>query len=166
MALVFVDEKAPAAERFKAVGARETRCRTVRGGSMALSRRTESMEGVDEPLLKKNSDTGKICIPDGDVYRLYVRMWSGGDSGCRIVGYTESPTFGGLSPIRLRSSSPDKDDPVDLHFYNSATSKLNENLYLMFPSGFFTKSDTCRCMRHSAGTAKSFPASDARPCWV
>ena len=29
-----------------------------------------------------------------------------------------------------------------MHIYNSATSKLKDNLYLMFPSGFYTKDGT------------------------
>ena len=29
-----------------------------------------------------------------------------------------------------------------MHFYNSATTKLKDNLYLMFPSGYFTKDGT------------------------
>ena len=97
---------------------------------------------IDEPLLKKNSDTATICIHDGDIYRLYVRMWSGGDfQGCRMVGYTESATFGRFpDPVEILRA--DKDDRSDMQFYNSATAKLKDNLYLMFPSGFFTKDGT------------------------
>jgi hypothetical protein len=143
------DEKAPPAQRFKAVGASERKT----GGSPILDGApwwvfgATSPDGIrwkviDEPLLKKNSDTGNICIHDGNIYRLYVRMWSGGDfSGVRMVGYTESPTFGGFpDPVEILRA--DKDDRSDMQFYNSATAKLKDNLYLMFPSGFFTKDGT------------------------
>jgi len=134
------DEKAPPAERFKGVGAHQV-------GSQWWVFGATSPDGLrwnvlDEPLLRKNSDTGNICIRDGDVYRLYVRMWSGGDyQGYRMVGYTESPTFGDF-PDPVVILRPDKDDPSDMHFYNSATTKLRDNLYLMFPSGFFTHDGT------------------------
>ena len=137
------DEQAPPEERFKGVGARQL---GVGSGPWWVYGAT-SADGIHwnplkEPLLKKNSDTGNICIRDGNIYRLYVRMWSGGDfKGYRIVGYTESNTFGNF-PDPVAILSPDKDDPADLHFYNSATAKINDDLYLMFPSGFFTRDGT------------------------
>ena len=137
------DEKAPPEQRFKGVGARQ---HGVGYGPWWVYGAT-SPDGIrwkalDEPLLKKNSDTGNICFRDGDIYRLYVRMWSGGDfKGNRVVGYTESPTFGDFpDPVVILSA--DKDDPGDMQFYNSATTKLKDNLYLMFPSGLFTKDET------------------------
>ena len=97
---------------------------------------------LDEPLLKKNSDTANICIRDGNVYRLYVRMWSGGDfRGSRTIGYTECARFGGFpDPVEILRT--DKEDRNDTQFYNSATTKLRDNLYLMFPSALFTKDGT------------------------
>jgi hypothetical protein len=136
---VFVDERASAGERFKAVGVR------VHVGAEWWIHGATSPDGIhwkwlEEPLLKKNSDTANVCIRDGGVYRLYVRMWSGPHlySGHRLVGYSESPTFGAFSdpkPIL----QPDQNDPADFHLYNAAATKLRDDLYLMLPSGFFTK---------------------------
>ena len=86
-------------------------------------------------MLKKNSDTQTVCIRDDDVYRLYVRMWSGPRpfSGQRIVGHSQSARFSRFSdPIAVLSA--DKDDSPNAQFYNSATTKLASNLYLMLPS--------------------------------
>jgi hypothetical protein len=134
------DEEAPPEQRFRAVGARQ---HGVGYGPWWVYGAT-SQDGIlwkalDEPLLKKNSDTGNICIHDGDIYRLYVRMWSGGDfKGNRVIGYTESPTFGNFpDPVVILSA--DKDDQGDPQFYNSATTKLKDDLYLMFPSGLYMK---------------------------
>ncbi len=140
---IIYDEKAPPGERFKGVGARQ---HGVGSGPWwvygAISPDGIHWKPLEEPLLKKNSDTGNICLRDGNIYRLYVRMWSGGDfKGYRIVGYTESKVFGDF-PDPVAILSPDKDDPADLHFYNSATTKINDHLYLMFPSGFYTKDGT------------------------
>ncbi|MBN2294114.1 MAG: hypothetical protein JXM70_16930 [Pirellulales bacterium] len=157
------DEKAPLEERFKAVGAseRETGGSPVRGGGRWWVFGATSPDGIhwkviDEPLLKKNSDTGNICILDGNLYRLYVRMWSGGDfAGYRIVGYTESPTFGAF-PDPVAILSPDKDDPRDMHFYNSAAAKLKDNLYLMFPSSYFQKTETVTVSAAFSRDGKNF----------
>lgn len=133
------DEKEPYDQRFKGVGVHQN----MSGGPGWVYGAT-SPDGIhwkalDEPLLKKNSDTGNICLHDGYFYRLYVRMWSGGDfKGHRMVGYTESCTFGDFpDPVVILDA--DKDDKDGLQFYNSATSKLKNNMYLMFPSGLFTK---------------------------
>ena len=143
------DEKAPPAERFRAVGAseRKTGSSPVRDGGPWWIFGATSPDGIrwkviEEPLLKKNSDTGNICFRDGDIYRLYVRMWSGGDfNGCRVVGYSESAKFGSFSdPVEILRAG--EGDRSDMEFYNSATTKLKDNLYLMFPSGFFTKDGT------------------------
>lgn len=138
---VFLDKNAPPSERFKAVGARQ------HAGSEWWVHGATSPDGIhwawmQEPLLKKNSDTANVCIRDGNVYRLYVRMWSGGAfAGKREVGYTESATFGAFcDPVAILS--PDKDDPADLHFYNAATTKLADGSYLALPSGFLTTDGT------------------------
>ena len=68
-------------------------------------------------------------------------MWDGGDfRGKRIVGYTESHTFGNF-PAPKPILSPDVEDPDELQFYNSAVSKLADGIYVMFPSAFYTKAD-------------------------
>jgi hypothetical protein len=134
---VFLDAKAPPAQRFKAVAIREVGGQWwVYGGTSANGIR---WTWLDRPMLKKNSDTANVCIPDGDIYRLYVRMWSGASiyTGHRMVGYSESPTFGPF-PDPTMILKPDKNDPGDLHFYNSAATKLRGGLYLMLPSGLFT----------------------------
>jgi hypothetical protein len=136
---VFVDENAPADERFKAVGVRMDRARGEWPIYGAASPDGIHWRWRKKPLLPKNSDTANICFHDGNVYRLYVRMWSGGlYAGHRIVGYTESATFGAF-PDPMVILKPERDDPVDFHLYNSAATKLRDDLYLMLPSGFFTK---------------------------
>ncbi len=136
---VFHDEKALPLRRFKAVGVREHQ-----GDGWWIYGAT-SPDGLhwswrEEPLLKQNSDTANVCIRDDGVYRLYVRMWTEGlYAGKRIIGYCESATFGDFGdPVAILS--PDDRDPADFHFYNAATTKLADDLYLMFPSGFFTDS--------------------------
>ena len=143
------DEQAPPAQRFRAVGAsqRKTGGSSVLDGAPWWVFGATSPDGIhwsvlDEPLLKKNSDTANVCLHDGGIYRLYVRMWSGGDfQGSRTVGYTESAAFGGF-PDPIEVLRADRDDPGDVQFYNSATTKLKDHLYLMFPSGLFTKDQT------------------------
>ena len=58
-----------------------------------------------------------------------------------MVGYTESATFGAF-PDPVAILKPDKEDAADFHLYNSAATKLRDDLYLMLPSGFFTKNGT------------------------
>lgn len=133
---VSYDEKAPPAERFKAVGVRHPA-----DSSKWLVYGATSTDGIHwkwhpKPLLKKNADTANICIRDGDIYRLYVRMWTGSKpfSGQRIIGYSESTRFADFSdPVAILAA--DKDDPPNTQFYNSATAKLSDGLFLMFPSG-------------------------------
>jgi hypothetical protein len=132
---VFLDEKAPPAERFKAVGVRQQAGHSEWWLFGAASSDGIHWKWLEEPLLKRNSDTENVCIPDGDVYRLYVRMWSGPTpfSGQRIVGYSQSARFSHFSdPTAILST--DKDDPPKAQFYNSAATKLSSGLYLMLPS--------------------------------
>jgi hypothetical protein len=139
---VFLDKNAPATEQFKAVGVRQPS-----GSHQWWIYGATSPDGIqwawlEEPLLKKNSDTANVCIRDSEVYRLYVRMWTEGIfAGKRVVGYTESATFGSF-PDPVAVLSPDEDDPADLHFYNAATTKLANDCYLMLPSGFLTGDGT------------------------
>jgi hypothetical protein len=138
---VFYDKSALPIERFKAIGVRLGK--NTGGGWWVYG--ATSPDGLhwkwsDKPLLNKNSDTANVCIRDGNVYRLYVRMWSGPGTyaGYRMVGYSESSTFGAF-PDPVVILRPDQDDPADFHLYNAATTKLRDDLYLMAPSGFFTK---------------------------
>jgi hypothetical protein len=137
---VFVDDKAPAKERFKAAGVRLVKGEwQVYGGASADGLR---WEWSGEPILKHNSDTANVCFRDGDVYRLYSRVWTAPPfGGTRVVGYSESKAFGDF-PKPAVVLAPDKDDPKDLHFYSSAATKLKDDLYLM-PFSAFTTGDGC-----------------------
>jgi len=133
---VFLDEAAPQAQRFKLVHTR------LVGGAWLVYGAT-SPDGIrwnhlDQPLLKHNSDTDNVCFRDDGMYRLYVRMWSGGTyRGRRQVGYTESKTFGSFPAPRV-ILEPDAKDPPDMHFYNSAATRFPDGLYVLFPSAFYT----------------------------
>ncbi|HPO17431.1 MAG TPA: hypothetical protein PLI09_28620 [Candidatus Hydrogenedentes bacterium] len=97
------------------------------------------------PILAKNSDTTTPCIPDGKKYRLYTRLWQGGDfKGARSVGYTESDHFGDF-PDPVEIFSHDAQDPEGMQFYSNAASKLKDTLYVMLPAAFYTKNQTVRC---------------------
>jgi len=133
---VFLDERAPAAERFKMVFIRP-------GGGGAAGAYpifgATSPDGVNwrvlaEPLLKGSFDTQNVCFRDGDVFRLYVRLWTRG----RTVGYCQSPAFGNFPKPKVILSADDR-DPAGMDFYDSAATKLAGNLYVMFPSAFYTK---------------------------
>lgn len=140
---VFVDDHAPAAERFKCVFGQNYQDSWCMYG--ATSPDGLHWKRLAEPLLLKNTDTDNVCFFDetAGVYRFYIRMWTSADfRGRRIVGYLESKTFAGpLEPAKRKQILvPDEKDPADLHFYNSAAAKLREELYVMFPSGY-TKGD-------------------------
>lgn len=98
---------------------------------------------LPEPLSPKNSDTTTACIPDNGRYRLYTRIWRGGWSGVRVVGYTESDHFGDF-PDPVEIFSHDDNDPEGMQFYSNAATKLREDLYVMFPAAFYTKNQTVR----------------------
>lgn len=158
---VFVDESAPAAERFKIVFIK------LVGGLWQVYGGT-SPDGIhwkwiDKPLLRHNSDTDNVCFRDGGVYRLYVRMWSGGTyRGRRQVGYTESKTFGDFPPPTV-ILEPDEQDPKDLHFYNSAATRLMDGLYVMFPSGFYTASQVVCTHAALSRDGKTFQRVGRKP---
>ncbi len=143
-ACVFLDPSAKAQERYKEVAyVRLVNKRwLVFGGASA--------DGIhwtlgEKPLLERNSDTQQSCSRDGDGYRLYVRMWTGAKAftGKRVIGFAESKTFGDFAePIKILEAGAD--DPPTLQFYNPAVAKLRENLYVMFPSGFYTKENLLR----------------------
>ena len=138
---VFLDDGAPPAERFKIVHIRfvDNSSWNIYGGT---SPDGIHWKWVEQPLLNRNADTDNVCFRDGDVYRMYVRMWSRPNfGGYRMVGCTESKTFAAFpDPVAILRS--DKDDPKDMHFYNSAATKLVDGLYVMFPSAFYTDSQT------------------------
>jgi hypothetical protein len=143
---VFLDEAAPENERIKMVFARKT---LSPAGLEWWVHGATSPDGlkwsiIEEPLLRKNSDTQTVCFRDGDLYRLYVRMWSKGVfGGCRMVGYSESPWFGSF-PDPVVVMRPGKEDPPNLQFYSSATAKLSNEQYIMFPSGYYLGEDITR----------------------
>ena len=141
---VFLDPGAPAGERFKCVYTGFV------GGEWHLFGAT-SPDGIrwtrlPQPLMRRNTDTDNVCIPEPDGrYRFYVRMWTGGTyRGTRVVGYTESRAFAGPLPEPRVILAPDGKDPGDLHFYNSAAAKLGDALYVMFPSGYTTSDELAR----------------------
>jgi dienelactone hydrolase len=131
---VFLDGQAPAKERFKMVFIRSG------PGSYPLHGATSpdglKWQEIPTPLIKGNFDTQNICFHDGDAYRLYVRLWT---AGVRTVGYTESSTFGKFPAGHNEILAPDNQDPKGMHFYNNAATKLAKDLYVMFPSAFYTK---------------------------
>jgi hypothetical protein len=143
---VFLDTDAPASERYRMVFVRQP---LGRGGWFvhgAVSGNGLRWSFLTEPLLKKNSDTQQACFRDGGLCRLYVRMWSGKEgsfTGKRQVGYTESATFGAF-PDPAVVLEPDAQDPNDLHFYNSAATKLRDDLHIMFPSAYHTSDHMVR----------------------
>ena len=133
---VFVDEAAPAAERFKAVVTRPSGDHSgVFGGTSA-----DGIHWVwgDEPLLKCSSDTANVCFRDGGRYRLYSRLWTEPPyGGRRMIGYSESARFGAFpDPAVILQADPQ--DAGDVHFYSSAATKLGPQRYLMLPSVFTT----------------------------
>ena len=151
---VFLDPAAPPAERYKLVYVKMVRQPPsmdftaankdweIRGGVSSDGIRWRML---DRPLLTRLSDTQHVCFRDGDVYRLYMRMWrtdgrGPGDNRRRTVGHTKSRTFGDF-PQPTEILRPDEQDPPDVDFYNSAAAKLRDDLYLMFPAAFAHDSD-------------------------
>jgi hypothetical protein len=147
--MFFVDAAAPEAERYKMNFVRMLKVPpNMSFGDNNPDWRilgAVSADGIhwqmrDEPLLTRLADTQNVCFRDGDIYRLYCRMWrtdgrGGGDTRRRVVGYPESKTFGNFpSPRQILQA--DEHDPDDMDFYNSATAKLRDDLYLIFPSAF------------------------------
>jgi hypothetical protein len=99
-------------------------------------------EWSERPLFRWNSDTANVCFRDGDIYRLYARMWTSPPfGGMRVVGYSESKAFGDF-PAPKVILAPDQQDAQDLHFYSSAATKLSNRLYLL-PFSAFTTGDGC-----------------------
>jgi hypothetical protein len=140
---VFLDPKAPEAERFKCVYGLDVESSwCMFGGTSPDGIHWTAKPGL---LLRRNTDTDNVCFFDesAGLYRFYIRMWTGTDfTSKRVVGYLESKTFTGpLNPDARRVVlAPDDKDAKDLHFYNNAAAKVGDSLYVMFPSGY-TKGD-------------------------
>jgi hypothetical protein len=137
---VFIDPQAAAGERYKLLIARwaEGLGWIVFGG---VSPDGLNWTIFEEPILKLNSDTQTVCFREGDIYRMYARMWTKGlFAGKRVVGYAESRDFRHF-PDPVEILAPDDQDPPEIQFYNSAATKLKDDLYVMFPSAFDTKKD-------------------------
>jgi hypothetical protein len=138
------DEAAPASERFKMVYC------NLAPGDQWLVYSGASPDGIHwtlsgKPVLSRNSDTQQTCLRDGDIYRLFVRMWTGERpfTGSRIVGVSTSNDFKTFSdPVPVLQA--DQRDPRDMQFYNPAVSRLRDDLYLMLPSALYTGADTVR----------------------
>lgn len=142
---VFLDLSAPPEERFKIVYVRVKDGQWQSHGGISPNGLHWKLTGL---IQADNADTDNVCFRDGDIYRFYLRMWSGGVfQGKRQVGYTESSTFGNFPAPRV-VLEPDKDDPPDMDFYTSAATKLMPGLYVMFPGAFYR--DTQLVIPHAA----------------
>ena len=134
-AYVFRD---PQANRY-----RMTVIRNVAGNFVVFGK--DSSNGLDwveypTPIFAFNADTQNACMWDVDRFRFYPRMWTGGigtPNSYRMVGYSESTTFSNF-PAPTAILSTDAMDPPNADFYNSAATKLKDNLYVMFPSAFYS----------------------------
>ncbi|MFA6244146.1 MAG: hypothetical protein WC655_24605 [Candidatus Hydrogenedentales bacterium] len=139
---VFLDEGKDPQEKYKMIWQRfnaEKQAWWVYG---AVSADGLHWSLLPEPISPKNSDTTTACIPDDGKYRLYTRVWQGGDfKGARAVGYTESVNFGGF-PDPVEIFSHDDKDPEEMQFYSNAATKLADHLYVLLPAAFYTKQQT------------------------
>lgn len=140
---VFVDEGKPTSEKYKMIWQRFHEGEQAWQVYGATSTDGMHWSLIPEPLSPKNSDTSTICIPDGGKYRLYTRIWRGGWSGVRTVGYTESDHFGGF-PDPIEIFSHDDKDPEGMQFYSNAATKLGDHFYVIFPAAFYTMNQTVR----------------------
>ena len=183
---VFLDEQAPPEQRYKMAFVSCGLCDKdatwwVCGGVSADGLRWRMLP---EPLVKHISDTQQAIIREPDRYRLYVRMWTVEPyGGYRLVGYTESKTFGDF-PAPSVILAPDDQDPKDLHFYNSAATKGDPNpeasglgtpladglvpsevegLYVMFPSAFYTSDGTVRPHLAVSRDGRNFQRAGHKP---
>ncbi len=162
---IVIDDQAPPAERFKMVG---THRAPIKKPEFWVYGAT-SPDGIHwrwapEPLVKKNSDTLNVCFRDGDTYRLYLRMWTGGDfKGHRVIGYSESTGFPAAFSDPMAILAPTADDPSDLHFYSSATTKIRDGLYLMLFSGFTTGDQNVRIYAAISRDGKHFDRLGNKP---
>ena len=141
---VFLDEAKDAGHKYKMIWQRFNAQKSAWWVYGGVSSDGMQWSLLSEPISPKNSDTTTACIPDGGKYRLYTRVWQGGDfQGARAVGYTESDHFGGF-PDPVEIFSHDNQDPEGMQFYSNAATKLAEHLYVMLPAAFYTKEQTVR----------------------
>jgi hypothetical protein len=140
---VFVDEGTETAEKYKMIWQRFHEGEQAWQVYGAVSTDGMRWSLLPVPLSRKNSDTTTTCIRDGAKYRLYTRIWRGGWSGVRTVGYTESDHFGDF-PDPVEIFSHDERDPEGMQFYSNAATKLAGHFYVMLPAAFYTKNQTVR----------------------
>ncbi|MFH1008344.1 MAG: hypothetical protein V1800_12725 [Candidatus Latescibacterota bacterium] len=144
LSYVFLDRGKGSREKYKMIWQRFDKQKSAWWVYGALSADGIHWSLLPEPLSRRNSDTTTPCIPDGGKYRLYTRLWDGGDfSGARVVGYAESDHFGDF-PEPVQIFSHDAQDPEGMEFYTSAATKLGDHLYVMLPAAFYTKNQTVR----------------------
>jgi hypothetical protein len=158
---VFLDAADRPERRFKAAAIRPINGEWwVFGGTSPDGLRWSWLE---EPLLAKNSDTANACFRDGDLFRLYTRVWTRPPfGGHRVIGYADSTRFENFSEPTI-ILAPDGRDPEDLHFYSPAASKLKDGLYLMLPSGFTSTDGASRIYAAASRDGKNFNRVGAGP---
>ena len=157
---VFRDDGAPSGERYKAL-LQKFLGRDENGRGVWQNYAAGSSDGLKWDLLSQsiypwNSDTQNVCFRDGDRYRFYVRLWRGVDEAgnpfvstetrnatTRTIGLSESTEFSGF-PKAQEILAPRPDDPADMDFYNSACSRIKEDLYVMFISAFYKREGVMR----------------------
>lgn len=139
---VFIDSLAPPAEKFKMVYTRWIDSLSTNWVYGMVS--SDGINWKDERLLiKQYSDTQTVCFNDNGVYKLYLRYWNGGahGQGYRQIGYSESTQFNNsfsqYSPVEYFNGP----DNSELHLYNNAVRKVNDSLYISFPSIFYPSED-------------------------
>jgi hypothetical protein len=143
---IFLDARAKLSERYKMIASKfdePNQAWAVHGG---ISPDGIHWSFLPQSLNAQNSDTQTVCIPEAGKYRLYTRMWTGtlwSNPGKRIIGYSESDHFGDFpNPVEIMRA--DDGDPEDMDLYYNAATKLADDLYVMFPGGFYTKDQTIR----------------------
>lgn len=157
---VFLDQSAPPSERFKVllqrlqIGENEGKPTYTWHNCGGCSPDGHDWKVLPDPIYPWNSDTQNVCFRDGDRYRMYTRLFRTAEPDGswsistewgqkRIIGLTESPTFGNF-PESREVLSPKADDPGDLDFYTNACTKIRDDLYLMFPSSYYREQDVVR----------------------
>lgn len=139
---VFIDSLAPPSERYKMVY-----------GRWVDNLSTNYIYGMTSPngihwgnerlLIKQYSDTQSVCFNDNGIYKLYLRYWNGGlhGIGYRQIGYSKSNQFNNSFSDYIPVNFFNGPDYKKLHIYNNAVNKINDTLYMCFPSIFNPKND-------------------------
>jgi hypothetical protein len=92
-------------------------------------------------LQKFPADSQPVCFYDKDYYKIYGRILTSDQK--RMVGYSESRNFGKecfTKPVAILAAS--ETDGLDTDFYNNATCRITNDLYLMFPSLYAQNDDS------------------------